>query len=95
MLYVLQQNDHINQRLVLTHENKRIQKMLKKHRDVFQDNLPLKLLPERSFKHKIDTENAKSINQNTYSLSQTHLKEQKHQIEDLLKHELICSFSSS
>jgi len=39
MLYVLQQNDHIDQKLVLTHENKKIWKILKKHRDVFQDNL--------------------------------------------------------
>ena len=77
MLYVLQQNDHIDQKLVLTHENKKIWKMLKKHRDVFQDDLLLKLLSERSFKHEIDTENVKSINQNAYSFSQTHLKKQK------------------
>ena len=77
------------------HEDSRIQALLTKYKKVFQSKLSDKLSSERDFVHNIDTDNTKSVNQNTYSLSQTHMKKQQKQIEYLLKCELIHSFFSS
>ena len=77
------------------HDNSRIQTLLTKYKKVFQLKLSDELSLKKNFIHNIDTDNAKSVNQNTYSLSQMYMKKQQKQIKYLLKHELICSFFSS
>ena len=55
-----------------------LQQVLEKYKNVFQTELPAELPSEQEFNHKIDTENARLVNQSMYPLSQTHLDEQQH-----------------
>ena len=96
ILYVINdQNDENCDKKNTEHNDLRIQALLIKYKKVFWLKLSDELSSERDFVHDIDTDDAKSVNQNTYSLLQTHMKKQQKQIEYLLKHELIHSFFSS
>ena len=64
-------------------------------RKIFRNDLPNQSLSERSQNHRIDTENAKSINKFSYGLSKKQLDEQATQIDYLTEKNLIRSNTSS
>lgn len=72
----------------------RLAKLLKKFADVFSDDLPKELPPERDFVHHIDTGDANPVNTNAYPLSHEKLEELRKQVKDLLDRGLIQVSSS-
>ncbi|KAG0160178.1 hypothetical protein PDIDSM_7705 [Penicillium digitatum] len=72
----------------------RLAELLQKFADVFPDDLPRELPPERSFVHHIDTGNANPVNANAYPLSHEKLEELRRQVKDLLDRGLIQVSSS-
>ena len=89
------QNNKNHNKKNTEHDDLRVQALLTKYKKVFQSELSDELSSKKNFVHNIDIDNAKSVNQNTYLLLQTHMKKQQKQIEYLLKCELIHSFFSS
>ncbi|KAL1973787.1 hypothetical protein VTN31DRAFT_5347 [Thermomyces dupontii] len=69
--------------------------VLSKYERVFQTELPKELPPERLYDHEINTSDAKSMNVNTYPLSQIHLEELKCQLEELLAAGLVHPSASA
>lgn len=69
--------------------DKEMQEMLDEFKDVFRNDLPDGLPPNRDVDHVIDTGTEKPVNQNAYPLSVQQLVEQTKQIEALFKRGLI------
>ena len=64
-------------------------------RNVFRNDFSNKSLSKRSQNHRIDTENAKSINKFSYEFFKKQLNEQATQIDYLTKKNLVRSSTSS
>ena len=62
-----------------------IQKLVDEFRDVFRDELPDGLPPQRAVDHEINTADEGPSNRNTYPLSVVQLQEQIKQMDALLK----------
>ena len=71
------------------HEDAKIRELLRAYGDVFKDELPESLPPERNIEHDIDTGDARPVNVNSYPLSDEKLREQMVQVDLLLKKGLI------
>ena len=71
-----------------------LQKLLDEFRDVFRNELPDELPPQRAVDHEINTGNEASSNHNAYPLSIVQLQEQIKQIDALFKHGLIQESTS-
>ena len=89
------QNNRNHNKKNTKHDDLRVQALLTKYKKVFQSELSDKLFSKKNFIHNIDIDDAKSVNQNTYSLLQIHMKKQQKQIEYLLKYKFTHSFFSS
>ena len=72
----------------------RLAKLLAKYADVFPEELPKQLPPERAFSHHIDTGSAAPVNINAYPLSYEKLEELRRQVKDLLDKGLIKTSAS-
>jgi hypothetical protein len=96
ILHVLRTNDLTTSKSIESKtDDSKVKSLINKYKHVFWIELSSELSFNQDSDHHIDTENAKSIKINAYSLSQMHLKEQKRQIELLLAKELIQSFSNA
>jgi hypothetical protein len=67
----------------------KLQPLVNEFREVFRNDLPKGLPPERALDHRIDTGNSAPVNRPPYALSVSQLEEQKRQIADLLDRGLI------
>ena len=67
----------------------RVQKLLEKYSNVFPEELPKQLPPERNIRHDIDTGDAAPVNINAYPLSYEKMQEQARQVEELVEKGLI------
>jgi hypothetical protein len=74
--------------------NKRVKQLLDRYQDVFPDELPKQLPPERAFNHSIDTGDTAPVNLSAYSLSQEKLTELRRQVTELADKGLIQVSSS-
>jgi hypothetical protein len=70
------------------------QEITRKYRSTFRSELPDKPPTSRSFKHPIDTGDARPVNVHPYQLSHSQLEEQRSQVHELLKRGLIRVSSS-
>ena len=79
----------------MTRNNAEIRQLVREFKDIFRNELPDGLPPQRALDHHIDTDTTASINRNAYPLSVQQLKEQCRQINELFKHGLIRESISS
>lgn len=77
-----------------TPPNKPLRAILYKYREIFREELPATLPPDRADQHSIDTGDAEPINLNAYPLSPIHIAEQGRQIEQMLRQGIIQESSS-
>jgi len=73
----------------MTGDNAELRQLLGEFKDVFRNELPDGLPPQRALDHHIDTGETAPINRNAYPLSVQQLQEQCRQINELFKHGLI------
>ena len=71
-----------------------INNLLREFADVFREDLPEGLPPERDIEHAIDTGDTRPANRNPFPLSEQQLREQTRQVEGLLERGLIRESSS-
>src|SRR5437762_892107 len=74
--------------------NAELQALLQEFKDVFRDELPDGLPPNRAVDHEINTGTEPPSNQNAYPLSVVQLEEQTKQIDNLFKRGLIRESTS-
>jgi hypothetical protein len=79
---------------LLSVQDLELRKAINEFRDVFQEELPDGLPPQRAVDHEIDTGNEAPSNRNAYPLSVVQLQEQTKQIGGLFKHGLIRESTS-
>jgi hypothetical protein len=75
-------------------DDPKLQQLLEEYQDIFREELPKELPPERGVVHTIDTGDEKPVNRNAYPLSAQQLREQTKQVESLLERGLIRESSS-
>jgi hypothetical protein len=61
--------------VLLYHDNPKIRRILQRYSDIFKDELPESLPPERNIEYNIDTGDARPVNVNSYPLSDKKLRE--------------------
>jgi hypothetical protein len=66
-------------------EKTKLGQLIHEYRDIFHEDLPEGLPPQRAIDHAIDTGDHSPVNKNAYPLSVQRLQEQTRQIEELLR----------
>ena len=75
-------------------DNRKMNKLLYEFRDVFREDLPQRLPPNRDVDHVIETGDHAPVNRNAYPLSVQQLREQQKQVTLLLEKGLIRESTS-
>ena len=75
-------------------DNRKMNKLLYEFRDVFREDLPQRLPPNRDVDHVIETGDQAPVNRNAYPLSVQQLREQQKQVTSSLEKGLIRESTS-